>query len=175
LTTFDDLDKKIIQCLSVGTSSYEELAKQCNVTRNTVYRRISALEDKGIIKNTLHCIVNLDQLDITTVTINVKVPQSNQDKAITLLAINKNVRLLWRTYGDHNLILVAFCCRGKEGEVIQELKSLLEELNAESICVSVGYVWEKMSLSPFEEENKENFAQIIFDAEARKKAVAVLG
>ena len=49
-----------------------------------------------------------------------------------------------------NLILVAFCPKGKEGEVIQEIEASLEVLKAEHICVSVGYVWEKMSYSPFD-------------------------
>ena len=148
--TLDDLDRKIIQYLSAGTSSYQELARTCNVTRNTIYRRIAALEKEGTIKNTLHCIVNLEQMDLVPVSIGVRIHQSNQDKAINLLTTNGNVRFLWRTYGEYNLILVAFCPKGKEGEVIQEIEAALEALKAEHICVSVGYVWEKMSYSPFD-------------------------
>lgn len=169
LVTFalDELDKKIIQYLSVGTSSYEELARQCNVTRNTVYRRLSVLKNKGIIKNTLNCTVNFDQIDITVATIGVSIPQNNQDKAINLLATNGNVKFLWRTYGTHNITLVAFCEKGREGEIIQDIKGTLEELNAKHICVSVGYVWEKMDNSPFEEQIKleEKITQIIADVQ----------
>jgi DNA-binding Lrp family transcriptional regulator len=147
---FDELDRKIIQHLSVGTSSYEELAHQCNVTRNTVYRRISILEERGVIKNTLHCTLNLEQIGITTVNIGAKILQLNQDKAVKQLSKNKNVKLLWRTYGDHNLMLVAFCSKGCEGQTIQELKTVLEDLGAEHLCVSVGYCWEKTDFSPFE-------------------------
>ncbi len=159
----DDLDKKIIQQLSVGTSSYEELSHLCNVTRNTVYRRIASLENKGIIKNTLHCIVNLEQMDITTVNIGVQIPQISVDRAINLLSINKNVKFLWRSYGDHNLVLVAFCDKGREGIVIQEIKSMLEELNATHFSVSVGFVWEKMNYSPFDEQTEmdEKVKQLI--------------
>lgn len=60
----DDLDKKLLQYLSTGTNSYVELARVCKVTRNTIYRRIASLENKGIIKNTIRCIINLDQIDI---------------------------------------------------------------------------------------------------------------
>jgi DNA-binding Lrp family transcriptional regulator len=150
----DNLDKRIIQYLSLGTNSYQELARACNVTRNTIYRRIAALENNGIIKNTLHCVLNLEQMDITPVNIGVRIQQTNQDKAIKLLKINKNVRFLWRTYGEHNLTLVAFCPKGKEGVIIQDIKAVLEGLNAEHICVSVGFVWEKMSYSPFDEQSE---------------------
>jgi len=159
----DDLDKKILQYLSAGTSSYEELARTCNVTRNTVYRRIAALENRGIIKNTLHCIVNLERMEITPVTIGVTIPQTELDKAINILATNKNVKFLWRTYGDHNLSLVAFCSKGKEGEIIQDIRAVLEELNAQLIHVSVGFVWEKMNYSPFDDQSEieEKITQII--------------
>ena len=152
--TLNNLDRKIIQYLSAGTSSYQELARTCSVTRNTIYRRIAALEKEGTIKNTLHCIVNLEQMELVPVSIGVRIHQSNQDKAINLLTSNGNVRFLWRTYGEHNLTLVAFCPKGKEGEIIQEIKASLEDLNAEHICVSVGYVWEKMSYSPFDVETE---------------------
>lgn len=152
---FDNLDKKIIQCLSAGTCSYEELARQCNVTRNTVYRRIALLEEKGIIKNTLRCIINLEQMDITVVNLGVKIPLISQDRAVALLSINKHVRFLWRSYGDHNLTLIAFCSKGKEGEVINELRSVLENFGGEDFTISVGYVWEKMNIAPFEETEKE--------------------
>jgi DNA-binding Lrp family transcriptional regulator len=161
--TLDDLDRKILQNLTIGMSSYQELARTCNVTRNTVYRRIAALESKGIIKNTLNCVVNLEQMDITPVTIGAKIPQISQDKAINLLVANHAVRFLWRTYGDHNLTLVAFCSKGKEGEVIQDIQGVLEDLNAEHICISVGFIWEKMSYAAFDEhpEIDQKITQII--------------
>jgi DNA-binding Lrp family transcriptional regulator len=148
----DHLDRRIIQFLSSGTCSYEELARTCNVTRNTVYRRIAALENKGIIKNTLSCIVNLEQMDLTPVTIGTRISQNNIDQAIGLLSTNRNVRFLWRTYGDHNLTLVAFCAKGKEGETIQAIRIILEDLKAEHICTSIGFVWEKMNYSPFDDQ-----------------------
>jgi DNA-binding Lrp family transcriptional regulator len=159
----DDLDKKILQYLSAGTSSYEELARTCNVTRNTVYRRIASLENRGIIKNTLNCIINLEQMEITPITIGVTIPQTDLDKAINILTTNKNIKFLWRTYGDHNLSLVAFCAKGEEGEIIQDIRSVLEELHAQLIDVSVGFVWEKMNYSPFDEQSEieEKITQII--------------
>lgn len=147
--TLDDLDRKIIRDLSSGISSYEELARICGVTRNTVYRRIAVLENKGIIKNTLRCIVNFELLNIKPILIGVRISQINLDKAVHRLAINKSVRFLWRTYGEYNLTLVAFCTEGREGKIIQEIETILEDFDADHECVSVGYVWEKMDDSPF--------------------------
>ena len=155
----DNLDREIIQYLSSGTNSYQELARICNVTRNTVYRRIAALEKEGIIKSTLRCVVNLDKINITSISIGVRIQQANEDKAINLLTTNKNVRFLWRTYGDHNITLVAFCSKGEEGETIQDIRAL----NAEHVCVSVGFVWEKMCYSPFNDQSEieEKITQVM--------------
>jgi hypothetical protein len=102
-------------------------------------------------------------MDITPVTIGVTIPQIEVDKAINMLAINSSVRFLWRTYGEHNLVLVAFCAKGKEGEIIQDISAGLEKLNAEAIHISVGFVWEKMSYSPFEDQTEieEKITQVI--------------
>ena len=150
----DSLDKKIIQYLSAGTSSYEELARRCNVTRNTIYRRISALEKQGVIKNTCNCIVNFNLLDISAITVGAKIAAINQEKAIHRLASNENVKWLWRAYGVHNVALVAFCAKGKEGGTIQGITAILEDLGAENLSVSVGFGWEKMSNTPFAEHTE---------------------
>jgi DNA-binding Lrp family transcriptional regulator len=144
----DDLDKRIIPYLSLGTNSYQELARACNVTRNSIYRRIAALENRGIIKNTLHCVVNLELMDITPVNIGVRIKQTYLDKAISLLKINKNVRFLWRTYGGHNLTLVAFCPKGQEGKIIQDIRAVLEGLNADTHMCICGFRMGKNELFP---------------------------
>ena len=154
---------RLLQQLSAGASSYAELARLCHVTRNTVYRRIASLETRGIIKNTISCIINLDQIDITPVCIGVTIAQADQDKAFNLLAAHKNVKLLWRTYGEHNMMLVALCPKGKEGEVINSVKAILEEFEVSNICVSVGFMWEKTDFTPFDGQNgiEEQMTQIL--------------
>ena len=148
----DDLDKRIIQYLSLGTNSYQELACNCNVTRNTIYRRIASLEKGGVIKNTISCIINLDKIDVIPIIIGAKIEEQRRDKILNLLAINGGVRFLWKTFGDHNVSMVAFCSKGEEGEIIHEIKGLLEEYGAVNICVSVGFEWEKMNYSPFDKQ-----------------------
>jgi|WetSurMetagenome_2_1015567.scaffolds.fasta_scaffold43902_2 DNA-binding Lrp family transcriptional regulator len=162
LETLDDVDRKILQILGTGANSYEEIAQLCNVTRNTVYRRVASLENRGVIKNTISCIINLDKIDIIPVIIGAKIPELHRDKILNLLAINRNIRFLWKTWGDHNLSMVAFCSKGEEGEIIHNIKGILEETGASNICVSVGFEWEKMEYSPFEETEMEHtIAQIV--------------
>jgi hypothetical protein len=82
----------------------------------------------------------------------VNVAQVDQNRVSILLAAHKRVRMLWRTYGNHNITLLALCPKGCEGAFIQEVKTVLEEFNAKNLCVSVGFMWEKMDLTPFEDE-----------------------
>ncbi len=155
LTDLDPIDKTILRYLSAGTSSYEELARICKVTRNTIYRRIAALEKEGIIKNTVGCIINFEKLSLTPVIIGVNVAQADQNRLAILLATNKYVKMLWRTYGDHNITLLAMCPKGTEGNLIQNIKTILEEFNAKNLSISVGFMWEKMDLIPFDDEEEE--------------------
>lgn len=78
--------------------------------------------------------------------------QANQKQAFIALKSHKRVKLFWRTYGDHNLIFLVFCEGGEEGEIISDLKTLLEECGATDINVSVGFAWEKMDFTPFSDE-----------------------
>jgi DNA-binding Lrp family transcriptional regulator len=148
----DALDKLIIQHLSTGINSYEQLAQTCGVTRNTIYRRINFLENNGIIKNTIKCTLNFEQLGITPVIIGAEVPIIDLDRTLNLLSAHRNVRFLWRTYGEFTVSLVAFCQKGQEGELIQSIRAIFESINIMNIKVSTGFVWEKMEFSPFERE-----------------------
>jgi hypothetical protein len=112
---------------------------------------VAALEKKGIIKNIVRCNLDFSQLEITPVCIAIKIAQADIDKACCLLSAHKNVRLLLRTFGDHNLNLIAFCSKGKEGEVIQSITSVLEGFSIISVDVSVGFVWEKSDLTSIED------------------------
>jgi DNA-binding Lrp family transcriptional regulator len=153
--TIDDLDKQILQQMSKGISSYEELAQDCNVTRSTVYRRVTSLEKRGLIHRITRTIVDYEQLGIVTICFASKMSQANQKRAFTALKSHKKVKLLWRTYGDHNLIFLVFCERGDEGEIISEMKTLLEKHGATDVNVSVGFAWEKTDFSPFSDETPD--------------------
>ncbi len=162
----DNLDKKIIQYLSRGTYSYEDLARECNVTRNTIYRRIAALEQQGIIRNTIRCSLDYEKLALSTLCISAKIAQADKQRAYADLKSNPYVKLLWRCYGEHaNLFMVLFCPKGNEGPIIQSITEIMESYSATNLQVTVGFAWEKMDLSPFAEAPEEELAaQLIFSA-----------
>jgi DNA-binding Lrp family transcriptional regulator len=146
----DELDRQLLKQLSSGINSYEELARICGVTRNTVYRRIAALENSGIIKNTIRCSINLEKLGIVPICMGLRISQHEMDRAFNLLSKHKKIRLLWRSYGDHNLELVALVKKGDEGETIHSIKAILECFEIKHLDVSVGFIWEKSDFESFE-------------------------
>jgi DNA-binding Lrp family transcriptional regulator len=151
----NDLDRKLIKYLSGGINSYEDLAHQCEVTRNTVYRHIAALERQGIIRNTTRCILNFEQLDISAICIAAKISPNNLNTACQELSAHKSVRLLLRSFGNHNVNLVAFCKKGKEGEFIQSITKVFESFNVTDLDISVGFTWVKSDLEFIEDQMNE--------------------
>jgi DNA-binding Lrp family transcriptional regulator len=147
--SLDELDKRIVQLLSVGISSYEDLARECKVTRNTVYRRMNILEKNGVIQKITRCVPNYEKLGVVAVFVAAEIAAADQKKALASIKADAGIKLLWRAYGNHNIVSIAFCNKGEEGQTIHRIKSILEGLNATKIKASVGYVWEKIDLTPF--------------------------
>ncbi len=157
MAILDQLDKRILQYLSDGISSYEELAKECNVTRNTIYRRMAALEKRGITQKTTRVAINYDKLGIGTIVVAFNVQQKNQEEILTCLRAYSRVKFLFKTYGAHNIVVFALCDRGEEGQTINDIKSIAEKYNPTQIDVSIGYSWEKIDFTPYAiEVNLEN-------------------
>jgi DNA-binding Lrp family transcriptional regulator len=152
----DDLDRRILQQMSRGISSYEELSRECNVTRSTVYRRVTLLEKRGFIQRITRTVVNYEKLDIVTLSFASRISHANLGKTLATLKSHEKVKLLWRTYGDHNLLFMVFCQKGEEGETIDEMTSILEKCAATEISVSVGFAWEKLDFTPFSDEVEED-------------------
>ncbi len=154
MANLDQLDKRIIQHLSEGISSYEELARECNVTRNTVYRRMTTLEKKGIMRKITHATINYDKLDIATINIALNVPQKNQEEILNSLKKHNNIKFLYKTYGSHNVIIIALCDKGREGQTINEIKAIIEKFNIFQINISVSFSSIKMDFTPFADETE---------------------
>jgi DNA-binding Lrp family transcriptional regulator len=148
----DDLDRRILQQMSRGISSYEELSRECNVTRSTVYRRVTLLEKRGFIQRITRTVVNYEKLDIVTLSFASRISHANLGKTLATLKSHEKVKLLWRTYGDHNLLFMVFCEKGEVGEAIDEMTSILEKCGATEISVCVGFAWEKLDFTPFSDE-----------------------
>lgn len=149
MVSLDQLDKRILQHLSEGISSYEELARECNVTRNTIYRRMAALEKSGITQKTTRISINYDKIGISRINIALNVKQQKQEEIISVLKTHEKVKYLFKTYGTHNIVMVVLCDKGEEGTAINEVKEIAERYGASQIDVSVCFSWEKADSTPF--------------------------
>ena len=149
MPVLDELDRKIIQEMTKGVNSYEDLADKCSVTRSTVYRRVNSLEKAGIITGQIHVGLNFEKLDLITLHVGINVESKDEEKAIEALRKVPEVKMVWRTYGAYNLVLIVFCHKGNEGRVIDGLREIFEGVKVKSYDVSVGFLWEKMDMTPF--------------------------
>ena len=147
--SLDELDKNIIQTLSKGVSSYEELATNLGVTRSTVYRRIASLEKAKIITRQLHVAVDFEKLDLTAIEATIKVARLDEERTVETLKKYAEIKILLRTYGAGNLIVMLFCNKGEEGKTISKMREALEKLGVLSFEFWVSYSWEKLDMTPF--------------------------
>jgi DNA-binding Lrp family transcriptional regulator len=145
----DELNMKIIQEMAKGIGSYEELAQRCGVTRSTVYRRVVNLEKEKVITRQIRIALDFEKLRRVVINFGINVEPKNEERAVATLIKLANVKMLWRTYGAHNLVLIVFCDKGEEGKVIDELRHIFEELNVTSFESCVGFSWEKNDMTPF--------------------------
>jgi DNA-binding Lrp family transcriptional regulator len=145
----DELDKCIMHHICGGIYSYADLAKMCNVTRGTVYRRVNRLENMHLISRKIAAIPNFEMLNLSSLSIGVNIAQEDEGKAIDLLKNQSQVKFLWKTYGTHNLVIIAICNKGEEGELIYKLRELLGKVKVHQFDVSIGFGWQKVDLTPY--------------------------
>ncbi len=99
------------------------------VSRNTVYRRIARLEEKGIIKRRITAVPDFSRIEYSAVVIGMNLNPKDVDKAISFLKVQHQVKFLWRTYGHHDIIVTILCDKDDVGTCIYNLRKALEELN----------------------------------------------
>ena len=150
MKVLDELDMKILRCMCEGLYSYEDLAKRCGVGRNTVYRRIAKLEEKGIIKRRIMAIPDFSKIGFSAVVVGMNLNPKDIDKAISFLKVQHQVKFLWRTYGHHDIVVTILCDKDDVGTCIYNLRKALEELNitVNRFDISVSVFWEKMLIVP---------------------------
>jgi len=144
----DELDRNIMHHLCSGIYSYNDLAKICNVTRGTVYRRVNKLENMHVISRKIMGIPDYTKLDLSAICIGMDVAHENMEKVIELLKRQPSVKFLFKTYGTHNVILIMIGDKGEEGQTIYDLREKLENLKINSFDVSIGFSWEKIDFAP---------------------------
>jgi len=135
--------------MSKGVSSYEDLARKCSVTRSTIYRRVSHLENSRVITHLLRVALDFEKLNRVALSIAIDIAHADEEKAIEMLKKCEDTKFIWRTYGAHNIVLITFCERGEEGIVINRIREILEPLSVRLIETCIGFTWEKIDTSPF--------------------------
>ena len=147
--TLDELDKRIIQSMSRGMYSYDELAEKLQVTRSTIYRRISRLEEMHIISRQIMGVPDYSQLGLSAIVIGLNIAHEDAAAAADLLVRQDNVKLVWTTYGKHDLIVILVCEKGCEGQAIFDFRKKLAKLRVAVFDISIGFNWNKIDLSPY--------------------------
>jgi len=147
--TLDELDKRIIQSMSRGVYSYDELAEKLQVTRSTIYRRISRLEEMHIISRQIMGVPDYSQLGLSAIVIGLNIAHEDAAAAADLLVRQDNVKLVWTTYGKHDLIVILVCEKGCEGQAIFDFRKKLAKLRVAVFDISIGFNWNKIDLSPY--------------------------
>jgi DNA-binding Lrp family transcriptional regulator len=145
----DELDKKLLHEMGSGIYSYDQLARICKVTRNTIYRRVKKLEDAHFIARKVMAIPDLGRMGLSAICIGMDCATKDTDNVIEKIRQLPDTKSLWRTYGDHQIVLVMVCEKGCEGGAIDKLKLSLMEYDVGKMHISIGYAWEKMDFSPF--------------------------
>ncbi len=147
----DEVDKKIIEFVCDGVYSHSELADMVGVSRNTVYRRLKDLEDRGIIKKKGMAVPDFEKIGFSSVIIGINVRNSNLDELIDYLKDQNNIKFLWKTYADFEVVAVLMCDKENVGACINSLKNALSKLDikVEDFSASPSISWEKIDFSPF--------------------------
>jgi len=146
----DDLDRKIVRFMCRGVYSYTELGKLCKVGRSTIYRRVDRLERTGVIRRRVMALPNFEKLNLSAVIVGLDVNPRDLDKTVSFLKRQHPVKLLWKTFGTHDLIFTILCDKGDVGKCIYNLRKALGKLSVTptKFDVSISISWEKMYLSP---------------------------
>lgn len=148
----DETDKKIIHYLCQGPYSHSELAEKIGVSRNTIYRRINKLREKGVLKKQIMAIPDFEKIGFSSIIIGINVGLGDLEKTIQFLKKLSQVKFLWKTYGEYEIVSVLMCDKRDVGSCINNLKESLEKLDIEiqNLDASPSISWERVVLTPYE-------------------------
>jgi DNA-binding Lrp family transcriptional regulator len=152
MVKLDHVDKQILHHFSQGTASYQELSRQCNVSRNTIYRRLKALEEKGVVRSTTLAIIDYQAINIRVIGVAINVSQKLQDELINRLKGYNRIKFLYKSFGVHNVLALAYCEDQQVGETISNIKLILESYGAAKYDIDVSLSCEKADPTPFEHD-----------------------
>lgn len=150
----DETDKKIVRHVCNGTYSYSELADLTGVSRNTVYRRLKKLEEDGVIKKRVMAIPDFERIGFSSIIIGINVGVGNLERTVKYLKKLDQVKFLWKTYGEYEVVAVLMCDKENVGICINNLKEALEDLEVEieKFTAAPSISWEKIEFAPYESD-----------------------
>ncbi|MGM0405764.1 MAG: Lrp/AsnC family transcriptional regulator [Thermoplasmatota archaeon] len=145
----DDVDQKIMAHLCEGMNSYSKLADKVGVSRNTVYRRVKNLKEKGAIRDKDVTIPDIEKIGYSFALIGMDVSPEDLDEAIDYLKTQDNIKFLWKTFGFYEIIVLIISKQNQLGDSVNEMRGKLESRNIEvrRYGVSPGISWEKLDFS----------------------------
>jgi hypothetical protein len=60
-----------------------------------------------------------------------------------------DVKLIWKTYGRHDMVITMICEKGCEGKAIFDFREKLVKLEITGFDYSIGFSWDKVDFSPY--------------------------
>jgi DNA-binding Lrp family transcriptional regulator len=145
----DELGKGIIQNMSRGVYSYDQLAEKLHVTRSTIFRRVSRLEKACLITKRIMGFPDYTKLGLSAILIGIDIAHEDIAAALDLLLKENDVKLVWKTYGRHDMVVTMICEKGCEGQAIFDFREKLSKLKITGFDYSIGFSWEKIDFSPY--------------------------
>ena len=139
----DETDRELLSIISRKSNiSYSELADELEISRNTAYRRVKKLKDIGAVKenfitNTSVDVLEFEKMGMTTLTLALGFGIDCLDEATDFLKGREEVKMLFETYGEYDVIAILFGREGRERELVSDLRQALEkeEIDLEKIEV----------------------------------------
>ncbi len=150
LKDLDKIDKKIIQYTCEGFYSHSELSDKIGVSRTTIYRRINELKEKKILKEGSMAKPNYNKIKLSLITLGLNVPTKHQEKTLKYLEQKEKVKLLWESFGKHNIKAII---QSEDNEKVKHTRKIKQNLKKQNIKIdnieiSHGDTPRKINLTP---------------------------
>lgn len=111
----DELDKRLLHQLCTGIYSYRDLAESLGFARGTIYRRIRRLEKSHVMNRKVMAVPDFARLNLSAICVGIDVPYEEIENVIELVRMESDVKFLWKTYGEYQVLAVLVCEKGCEG------------------------------------------------------------
>ena len=95
------------------------------VGHSTIYRRVEELKRRDAIRRKVMAIPDFEKLGLSAVIIGMDMHPNELERVVLLLKEHDRIKLLWRTYRTHDLVLAVLCDKDNIGRCIHDLRKEL--------------------------------------------------